>query len=138
MLDLSCHCSGVRIRIGKRPDFINQCNCSLCTRAEADWAYFDPAEVEVEGGTTGYCRDDKADPSAEIQQCPECGATTHFTLTESAVARFGRSAIGVNMRLAKETDLAGIELRFPDGNSWPGEGPFSYLREPRIIGEPSA
>jgi hypothetical protein len=56
-------------------------------------------------------------------------------LTASAVARFGDSVIGVNMRLADEGDLAGIELRYPDGRAWPGEGAFGYVREARIIGQ---
>jgi hypothetical protein len=42
--------------------------------------------------------------------------------------------MGVNMRLADERDLAGIELRYPDGQAWSGEGDFGYVREPRIIG----
>ncbi len=42
--------------------------------------------------------------------------------------------MGVNMRLADERDLAGIELRYPDGQAWPGEGEFDYVREARIFG----
>ena len=38
------------------------------------------------------------------------------------------------MRLADESDLAGIELRFPDGRAWSGEGGFGYVREARILG----
>jgi len=43
--------------------------------------------------------------------------------------------MGVNLRLADEKDLAGIELRYPDGRAWPGKGAFGYVREPRIMGE---
>jgi len=42
--------------------------------------------------------------------------------------------MGVNMRLADEKELAGIELRYPDGRTWPGTGDFGYVREARIIG----
>jgi hypothetical protein len=42
--------------------------------------------------------------------------------------------MGVNMRLADESDLAGVELRFPDGRAWPGEGDFVYVREALILG----
>ena len=41
--------------------------------------------------------------------------------------------MGVNMLLADEQDLAGIELRYPDGRSWPGEGEFGYVREHRVL-----
>jgi hypothetical protein len=44
------------------------------------------------------------------------------------------SVMGVNMRLADESDLAGIELRYPDGQAWSGEGAFGYFSRARIIG----
>jgi hypothetical protein len=134
MLKLSCLCGQVRIEIQKRPDFINECNCTLCSKAGARWAYFHPSEVSVGGMTKGYSREDKADPAAELQFCPNCGSTTHFTLTPSAVAKFGNVQLGVNVRLADERDLAGIELRYPDGKAWAGKGEVAYVRETRILG----
>ncbi len=137
MLNLSCLCGQIRIAIEKRPDFIHECNCTLCRKSGARWAYLHPSEVAVEGGTEGYSREDKEDPGAEIQFCARCGSTTHFTLTPSAVAKFGNVQTGVNMNLADESDLAGIELRFPDGRAWSG-GAFGYVREAVIIGRPPA
>ena len=96
MLKLSCHCGQVRIELDRRPDYIRECNGTLC-----GWA----------------------------------AVTTHFTLTEGAVAKFGNTMMGVNMRLADEGDLAGSELRYPDGRAWPGHRDFGYVREARIIGE---
>lgn len=134
MLQLSCLCGQIRIATEKRPDYIHECNCTLCTKSGARWAYYHPSEVSVEGPTKGYSRQDKDDPAAEIHFCPTCGATTHFTLTESAVLKFGNSMMGVNMWLTDEKDLAGIELRYPDGRAWSGAGDFSYVREARILG----
>jgi hypothetical protein len=134
MLKLSCLCGQIRVEIQKRPDFINECNCTLCSKSGARWAYFHPSEVSVAGTTKGYSREDKDDPAAEIQFCPNCGSTTHFTLTPSAVAKFGNVQLGVNVRLADERDLAEIELRYPDGLAWSGKGRFTYVREARIIG----
>lgn len=133
-MTLTCLCGGSRVSLQKQPDFINECNCTLCSKSGARWGYFHPSEVEIAGTTEGWSRADRAEPNAEIRFCPTCGATTHFVLTESAVARHGNVMMGVNMRLAHESDLAGIELRFPDGRSWPGEGGFVYLREPVILG----
>jgi hypothetical protein len=48
MLKLSCHCGQIRIEIKKRPDYINECNCTLCSKSGARWAYFHPSEVSVE------------------------------------------------------------------------------------------
>jgi hypothetical protein len=91
--------------------------------------------VSVEGTATGYCRDDKDDPNAQVQFCSTCGSTTHFVLTATAVSKFGNSLMGVNMWLADARDLAGIELRYPDGQAWSGEGDFAYVREAETIGQ---
>ena len=135
MLKLSCLCGQVRIEMAKRPDFINECNCALCSKTGARWSYFHPSDVGVVGATRGYRRQDKDDPAAEIHFCERCGSTTHFTLTESAISKFGNVQMGINMLLADESDLTGIELRFPDGRDWSGGADFGYVREARIIGQ---
>src|SRR3984957_18510112 len=117
ILKPSCLCGQVRIEIPKRPDFINECNCTLCSKSGARWAYFHPSEVTIEGTTKGYSREDKDDPAAEVQFCANCGSTTHFTLTASAVAKFGNIQMGVNMRLPDERNLARKELPSPDGQA---------------------
>ena len=133
-LDLSCHCGRIRVETAKRPDYIHECNCTFCRKAGARWGYFHPSEVRVEGEAQGYCREDKAEPGALLQFCGKCGMTTHFVLTAGAAAKHGNVVMGVNMRLADEGDLAGIELRYPDGQAWSGEGAFSYVREARALG----
>ena len=135
MVKLSCLCGQVRVATEKRPGYIHECNCMLCAKSGARWAYFHPSEVSVDGDSAGYSREDKDDPAAEIRFCEKCGVTTHFILTESAAARFGNTLMGVNMWLADEGDLAGIELRYLDGRAWQGEGEFAYVREPRILGQ---
>jgi hypothetical protein len=110
MLKLTCLCGQVRIEVAKRPDFINGCNCTLCSKSGARWSYFHPSEVSIEGATREYSWEDKDDPAAEIHFCGRCGSTTHFTLTESAISKFGNVQTGVNMSLADESDL--VESNF--------------------------
>lgn len=132
MLNLSWLCGQIRVKITKQPDFIHECNCTLCSKSGASWGYFHPSEVSVEGTAKGYCREDKDDPGALLQFCAKRGSTTHFVLTANAVAKHGNSPTDVNMRLADESDLAGVELLFSDGRAWAGEGGFVYVREARI------
>ncbi|MBF9149375.1 GFA family protein [Novosphingobium jiangmenense] len=134
MTELSCHCGQVALRIATTPAFIHACNCSLCRKSGAQWAYLAPDEVAITGPTTGYVRADKPGAGAEIRFCPVCGSTTHFVLTPSTIALHGNTMVGVNMALADEAALTGVEMRFPDGAAWAGEGPFGYLRESVIIG----
>jgi len=138
MLSLTCLCGRVRLDVATRPAFIHECNCTLCSKAGARWSYHLPAEVEVRGDTSSYTREDKENPAAEVHFCPRCGSTTHFTLTPGAVAKFGDTQLGVNMGLADEAELDGVELRFPDGRAWSGGSAFGYVREPRILGRGSA
>ncbi len=138
MLKFSCLCGGVRIELAKRPKFINACNCTLCSKSGARWSYCHPSEVSIEGATKDYSREDKDDPAAIIHFCGRCGSTTHFTLTQSAIAKFGNVQTGVNMLLADESDLAGVEIRYPDGRAWSGGPDFAYVREPSIIGQTTA
>jgi hypothetical protein len=133
-MTLSCHCGRVAISIEAPPVYVNDCNCSLCRKAGALWGYFHPSEVGVEGETNGYSRDDKGEPAVEIRFCAHCGSTTHFVLTDSAVARLGNVQLGINMRLAEASELAGVELRYPDGLAWTGAGPFGYRRPAELIG----
>lgn len=135
MLKLTCLCGQVRIGLTKRPDFINECNCTLCSKSGARWSYFHPLEVSVNGATGEYSREDKDDPAAQIHFCDRCGSTTHFTLTESAISKFGNVQTGVNMLLANKSNLTGIELRYPDGPAWSGRANFGYVQEARVIGE---
>lgn len=133
-MQLACLCGAVSVEIVRRPDYVFECNCTLCRKSGARWGYFAPGEVTATGETRSWRRADKAEANSELHFCPTCGVTTHFRPTESAVARVGDTMAGVNMALADEADLAGIELRFPDGASWSGEGPFGFVREPRIMG----
>ena len=135
MLKVSCHCGRVSVQTEKQPDFVHECNCTLCQKAGATWGYFNPKEVAIEGQTVGYSRTDKPEAGVSIHFCPCCGSTTHFELTQATIAKFGNTMVGVNMRLADENDLNGVELRYPDGLAWSGEGDFGYVREPRMIGQ---
>lgn len=134
MKELSCHCGKIAVRAAQAPAFIHACNCSLCRKAGAQWAYFTPDEVKIVGSTAGYIRDNKPGAGAEIHFCPACGSTTHFVLTPETIARHGNTMVGVNMALADESQLFGVELRFPDGAAWTGHGPFGYVRESVLIG----
>lgn len=134
MLKLSCLCGQSRVETEQRPEYLHECNCALCRKSGARWAYLNPADVVVTGETRGYTREDKDDPGADLRFCPRCGVTTHFVLTESAVAKHGNVVMGLNVRLVPESELAGVELRFPDGADWPGHGEFAYVLPARVLG----
>ena len=126
MLHMPCLCGRFRIEVTKRPDYIHECNCTLCRKSGARWAYYDSSEVGVTGSLRSVVREGKAEPAAEIHLCEICGSKTHFTMTVAAVAKSGNVQTGVNMSLSNESDLNAIEMRYPDGRAWSGGADFGY------------
>lgn len=133
-MTLECFCGGLQLTTAHKPDFVHACNCDLCRKAGARWGYFGPEQVKVSGQSASFRRRDKDQPAVDIHFCPQCGSTTHFRLTEAEIASHGDTMMGVNVGLADESDLTGVELRYPDGKNWSGDGEFGYVRESRILG----
>ena len=132
----TCACGRVSLSIAERPGFINDCNCSLCRKFGGAWSYLAPAAVVIEGETATFTRSDRLVPLVEIHFCPTCGVATHFAPTARVRASNpDADVIGVNMRLMDPDDLAGVEVRYPDGKDWSGVGAFGYRRSPTVIGD---
>jgi len=132
-MTVNCTCGGVTLTLARKPDFIHECNCTLCTAVAARWAYYSPEQVSISGATSGAARTDKPTASAEVHSCRDCGTTTHFVLTEAAIAQHGNTMMGVNIWLADLGDLAGVEVRYPDGRAWSGQGEWDYVREATVL-----
>ena len=132
----ACLCGAVSVTIEARPDFIHDCNCSLCRKAGGAWGYFPSAQVTTTGDTVTFTRTDKPNAGVAVHSCKLCSATTHFTLTEAFKEQHPQADLaGVNMRLFNPGELDGVEVRFPNGKDWSGEGPFGYRREAMTISE---
>ena len=132
-LSATCHCGKISVQIARTPDYLNECNCSLCNSHGVWWGYFDPEEVTVTGETRVYARADRAEPAVELHFCGTCGCTTHWTLLPAFLEKVGEVKCGVNMRLVDREALSGVELRFPDGKGWDGVGQWGFVRESETL-----
>lgn len=74
MIEASCHCGAVRLEIAEPPVTVTDCNCSLCRRLGALWAYYTTDQVRVIGPTVGYVQGDR---TLKTHHCTTCGCTTH-------------------------------------------------------------
>lgn len=126
----SCHCNAVSVTLAARPEYLNDCNCSLCTKVGALWGYLPTADFTVNGATSRYARHDVAQPAVHVHFCPVCGSTTHASVTDPA-----HDMVIVNMRLFDPVELDGVELRFPDGRAWDRTTPFGYVRKHAVFGQ---
>ncbi len=112
MIESSCHCGAVRLKIDRAPEEVLDCNCSICRRYGALWAYYLPKDVQVPDGATDIylCGARKT----EFHRCKHCGCLTHWAPTDKA-----RDRMGVNARLMAPEVLAQARVRHLDGaDTW--------------------
>ena len=114
MLVAACHCGRTTIRLPRTPDYVSQCNCSLCAQTGFRGIYYSSAEIEIAGTFDEYVREDIGEPFLKTLRCRTCGIATHWEpLTPPPHER-----MGVNARLLDPALLAGVEVREIDGASW--------------------
>lgn len=95
----SCHCGACRWSLSGDPGSITACNCTLCRRYGALWAYdYENERIRLSGPSRSYTRAGKVNPSLEVLFCPTCAgvlAWRGLRLEEG-----GRRRMAVNVRLA--------------------------------------
>jgi hypothetical protein len=126
----SCHCGAVTLNVERKPEYLNDCNCSFCRKLGVLWGYFETDEVTVVGETAVYTRQDRDQPAVRAHFCATCGCTTHW----SPMPHIAQERMGANMRLFDPADLIGVEHRFPNGRDWDGLSDYSYARPHKTFG----
>lgn len=103
----SCHCGAVRWRFEGVPKSATGCNCSICRRHGALWAYgFDGQDFTVSGETQIYVWNKKW---LSFHFCGECACVVAWLATSRGTD--GRLRGAVNLRLAAEPEtVLGIPL----------------------------
>jgi hypothetical protein len=108
LIEASCHCGVVRLRINRAPEEVTDCNCTICRRYGALWAYYSPKDVQVINDATDiYLWGNRA---IEFHRCKHCGCITHWAPVYKAYDR-----MGVNARLMAPEVLDRVRLRRHDG-----------------------
>lgn len=114
MLRGSCHCGAANWTLTGDPGSITACNCTLCRRYGALWAYdFENERVAVSGPTSTFRRVGKADPAIEIVFCPTCAGVLAWRGLR--LEDDGRRRMAVNVRLAEPQDVASLAIDSFDG-----------------------
>lgn len=110
MIEGSCHCGAVTWRFEGEPDGATACNCTVCRRYGALWAYdFEDEGIKVTGPTKAYVRG----RAIGFHFCPECACITHW---RGLIANSdGRRRVAVNLRLAEPDAVAEIPIDHFDG-----------------------
>lgn len=110
----SCHCGGAHWTLEGDPGSITACNCTLCRRYGALWAYdYEGERIAISGPTSVYTRPEKADPALEIRFCATCGCVICWRGLR--LEEDGRRRIAVNVRLADPEAVADLAIDHFDG-----------------------
>lgn len=111
MLSASCHCGAVRLEIPRQPENLTECNCSICRRYAARWAYFSQDDVRVVSEPDAIDTYSWGDESIEFCWCRKCGCMTHY----ESVKKGPEGRLAVNARMMEPADVAAIPVRKFDG-----------------------
>jgi hypothetical protein len=47
-LKSTCHCGAITVIVPRQPEEINECQCTICRRYAAAWAYYKVDEIEFD------------------------------------------------------------------------------------------
>jgi len=114
LLTGACHCGAAHWTLQGDPGPVTACNCTLCRRYGALWAYdYEGERIHIHGPTTAYTRPGKEDPALEIRFCPTCGGVLCWRGLR--LEEDGRRRIAVNVRLAPPETVAHLPIDHFDG-----------------------
>ncbi len=115
MIKGTCHCGAITIEVPGAPAYMIECNCSICRRTRALWAFFPEDAVGIVGDpaqTEDYVWGEK---SLRTVRCRSCGCVTHW----KSLKPNDSGRMGVNMaNFAPEVVAALAVRRFDGADTW--------------------
>jgi hypothetical protein len=114
-LAATCHCGAIRIYVRKISRTLTSCNCSICRRYGALWAYYAASSVTIEAPKGGLSKYSWKRKIRAYYRCKKCGCVTHY-----AYRRQRRNTIiAVNAVNFEPAVLTGARIRHLGGAaSW--------------------
>lgn len=114
-LTASCHCGAVTMEALVEPPSITECNCSICRRYGAKWAYFTNRTVRLNTAPDSVTAYSWGDHDIEFFHCSTCGCMTHYESTDKS----GEWRVAINTRMMDPAVINRLPVRYFDGaSSW--------------------
>ena|SRR5262245_18274524 len=111
MLTASCHCGAIRLEVSRTPRTLTNCNCSICRRYGALWAYYKATSVRVLCAPDSIAAYSWRGKRLRFCRCKVCGCVTHHERTRKRPD----SVIAVNARNFDPSAVATARVRRLDG-----------------------
>ncbi len=116
MIRAACHCGAVRFEIAEPPQWVIDCNCSLCRKYGGLFTYFRTPERQAmllatpePGSTDAYTW---LEGDLAFHRCKVCGCLTHIV----AAKEDPPSIFAVNARTMAGLDPAKVRIRKVDNS----------------------
>jgi len=115
MFSTKCHCGNVSITVDTLPETLTSCNCSICDRYGALWAYYEAKEMAVKNAEHPISTYKWGKKKITFHSCSNCGCVMyHSCVNDEGVLR-----VGVNARMSEPKLPKGISVRLFDGaDTW--------------------
>ena len=78
VIEADCHCGAVRIRVRALPDYVIDCNCSICRKNGALWALYPSRSIEIAAEPSSLTEYVWDPATIRTMFCRTCGSTTHW------------------------------------------------------------
>jgi hypothetical protein len=111
MIKAACHCGRISVEVARAPRRLTDCNCSICRRLGALWAYYRPEKVIRHYRKRDIQRYAWGERLLSFVRCRHCGCVLHYERSRRAPA----GKIGVNARLFDPAVIARTRVRRLDG-----------------------
>ena len=114
MLEGRCHCGQAGWTFKGNVGAVTACNCTVCRRYGALWAYgYEGSKANFFGETQTYTRPGKAEPALEIHFCAACAGVIGYRSLQ--LEEDGSRKIAINVRLAPPESVLNVPIERFDG-----------------------
>jgi hypothetical protein len=109
----SCHCQAVTFDVDLDLEQALQCNCSICSKLGAVWAFAPKAKLSMKSGGEALGDYQFGKKRLHHRHCTRCGIETFA----EGIAPDGTATVGVNLRCLQGVEVDKLSPRQHDGRS---------------------
>jgi hypothetical protein len=109
----SCHCQTVKFTADLDLAQALQCNCSICSKLGAVWAFAPKAKMHLQSGADALGDYQFGKKRRHHRRCTRCGIEAFA----EGVAPDGTATVGINLRCLEGVEVDKLTPRRYDGRS---------------------
>lgn len=109
----SCHCGAVAFEVDLDLSRVLACNCSICTKTGALWAFTPATSLRLQKGSDTLASYQFGQKRLNHRHCSVCGVETFA----EAKMPDGTDSRGINVRTLDGVDMDTLNLKKYDGRS---------------------